>query len=410
MNSHFKNSFKSSSEIFKREEVFEPSYIPTSLIHREEELTNLARYFRPILQRNKETPGKFIIIYGSVGSGKTVVVKKFGATLEKYSEENKDGSVAKIVFFHLNCRRERSWNILLTSILRQMIPAFPLRGYSASELIEYLGTVIRERNLRLLLCLDEIDFLLSQTKGRDILYSLIRNHESIQVSPRESISLILITRNPNFRFYLDNALFSSLSKRMLDFPPYSQSQLQNILEARAKAGLKAHSYSFEVLNVIAAIASVASDARFAIELLWRAAKIAEGRSSTEILYEHIRAAQVSIFPIKQSFITDIPQHQQLVLLALASLLQEKKDQRFVFSKEIQKKYAQICRGRGVKPRKTTQFWLYLQELNKHGFLQLKVINRHEDGVSLGRMAKVSINDLPVDELTTLLLEYMKDKE
>jgi cell division control protein 6 len=410
IDSHLKKYFEASSKIFQNEEVFEPSYIPNCLIHREEELSNLARYFRPLLTKDKETHGKYIIIYGSVGSGKTAVVKKFGATLEQYSKDKKNDSVAKIAFFHLNCRRERSWNILLTSILRQMISGFPLRGYSASELLEYLGTVTKERNQKLLLCLDEIDYLLMQSKDKDILYALIRNHETIHRSTRGSISLILITRNPNFQYFLDNALFSSLSKRILDFPPYTQSQLLNILKARAKIGLKAHSYSLEILNVIASIADKGNDARYAIELLWRAAKIAEGRSSTEILYEHVRKAQVSIFPVKQSFITDIPLHQQLVLLALASLLQEKNDQRFVLSREIRMKYSQICKTKGITPRKTTQFWLYLQELHKHGFLQLKVINRHKDGTSLGRIAQVSINDLPVDELTTLLLETMKTTE
>ncbi|MHA2054608.1 MAG: Cdc6/Cdc18 family protein, partial [Candidatus Hodarchaeales archaeon] len=271
IDSHLKKYFEASSKIFQNEEVFEPSYIPNCLIHREEELSNLARYFRPLLNKDKETHGKNIIIYGSVGSGKTAVVKKFGATIEQYSKDKKNDSVAKIAFFHLNCRRERSWNILLTSILRQMISGFPLRGYSASELLEYLGTVTKERNQKLLLCLDEIDYLLMQSKDKDILYALIRNHETIHRSTRGSISLILITRNPNFQYFLDNALFSSLSKRILDFPPYTQSQLLNILKARAKIGLKAHSYSLEILNVIASIADKGNDARYAIELLWRAA-------------------------------------------------------------------------------------------------------------------------------------------
>jgi cell division control protein 6 len=219
----------------------------------------------------------------------------------------------------------------------------------------------------------------------------------------------MITRNPNFRYYLDNALFSSLRKRMIDFHPYTQSQLLNILKARAVSGLKSHAYSVEILKVIASIASKSSDARYAIELLWRAGKIAEGCSSSEIMYEHIRKAQVSIFPVKQSFITDIPLHQQLVLLAIASILHKKTDQRFVLSQEIRTTYSKICKTRGLNPRKTTQFWSYLQELSKLGFLQLEVINRHENGSSLGRTAKVSINDLPVAELTNFLLDKVKSE-
>ncbi len=130
--------FDRQSQIFKKEDVFEPSYIPESLHHRENELSALANHFKPIIARDSNIHTKQVIIQGSVGLGKTAVAKHFGLTLESYSQKNRDSGIERVLFFHLNCRRLRSWNLIFTSILRQLFPAFTFRGFSASELLEFL--------------------------------------------------------------------------------------------------------------------------------------------------------------------------------------------------------------------------------------------------------------------------------
>jgi len=394
--------FNQRSQIFKKEEVFEPSFIPESLYHREKEFSALANHFKPILARSSNFHGKQVIIQGSVGLGKTAVAKQFGMTLETYSQKNYNSVLDSILFFHLNCRRLRSWNLIFTSILRQLVPAFPLRGFGASELLEFLGSIMEERNQKMLLCLDEIDHLISRSNGQDILYSLIRGSEGIRQGKSSTISLILITRNPNFQSYLDPALFSSLSKRMIIFPAYTFAQLYDIISRRAKQGLNSSAFSPEIMKTIAAIAHKQSDARYAIELLWRAGKTAEGERSQEILYEHIRKAQISNFPVKQSLITDLPLHQKLVLFTISQLLQQRNDEGYILSNEIKREYEITCGLKGIIPRKQTQFWIYIQELTNSGLITSKIINRHKNGKSQGRTAKISISDFPVGELTTFL--------
>ena len=394
--------FDQQSQIFKREGVFEPSYTPESLYHRENELSVLANHFKSIIGPMSTIHAKQVIIQGSVGLGKTAVAKHFGYTLESYSQKDKSSGIRKIQFFHLNCRRLRSWNLIFTSILRQIVAAFPLRGFSSSELLEFLESVLEERNQKILLCLDEIDHLISKSNGQDILYSLIRGTEGTQRGKTSNISLILITRNPNFHSFLDPALFSSLSKRMIIFSAYTLGQLNDIITFRAEQGLKFSAYSPEILKMIAEIAHKQKDARYAIELLWRAGKTAEGEKTNEILYEHVRKAQLSSFPVKQSLITDLPLHQKLVLFTIAQLLEQRNNEGFILSSELKREYEITCGIKGVTPRKQTQFWIYIQELSKNVFITSEVVNRHNKGKSKGRTAKISISDFPVGELTYFL--------
>ncbi len=102
--------FEQQSQIFKKEEVFAPSFVPESLHHREKELSTLANHFKSTLAKSSNILGKQVIIQGSVGLGKTAVAKQFGITLESYSQMNNKTSIDSILFFHLNCRRLRSWN------------------------------------------------------------------------------------------------------------------------------------------------------------------------------------------------------------------------------------------------------------------------------------------------------------
>lgn len=390
--------------IFKNEQVFEPTYSPKKLVHRDKELAYLANHFRSITFRDSLNSCKQVVIQGPVGSGKTAVAKHLGATLERYCSMNPSQQAARIMFFHLNCRRQKSWHSIFTNILRQLVPAFPIRGFSANELLTYLIRILEEKNQGLLLCLDEIDYILP--KGQDMLYSLIRHHEGTRRGDQNQarISLILITRNPQFQKLLDPVLLSSLSQRLITFEPYTAPQLFDILSLRAHTGLFNEGYSNEIISQVANIASKrGGDARYAIELLWRSGKITDQEGSSKIDLEHLRRAQAEVFPVKNSIITDLSFQLKNVLLALAVLLDNEKTRSFVTTRELRKKYTEICKETNLLPRKQTQFWSYLQDLSQQGLIELRVHNRHtDDGKSVGRTSMIGISDIPVSNLLYLL--------
>ena len=138
------------------------------------------------------------------------------------------------------------------------------------------------------------------------MYFGILHHEHVP------ISLILITRNPHFLTLLDTALLSSLSYSLIVFNPYNPVQMFDILSRRVQEGLHEKTCSDDIIKSITSLTINNGDARTAIELLWRSAKVAEQEVSPQIDFEHIRKAKSSIFPIKRSVITDLPQQQKFV--------------------------------------------------------------------------------------------------
>ncbi len=392
------------SLIFKDEQVFDPTYIPEYLVHRNNELTYLATQFKSMMYRDLIHSGKQVVIQGPVGSGKTAVAKHFGFTLENYSRLNLKSKVAQIIYFHLNCRRQRSWNSIFTTILRQLVPAFPIRGFSADELLTYLIKVLEERDQSILLCLDEFDYILY--KGQDMLYSLIRYNEGIKQNKQStaSISLILVTRNPQFQTLLDPVLVSSLSQRIIKFERYTNDQLFDILSLRALKGLKHKAYSEEVIKKICEISSdQGGEVRYAIELLWRSGKFAEQEGVSTIKTEHVKRAQTNNFPIKDSIISDLPLQHKTVLRAIALLLNSDNVKTFVTTTELKKKYIEICKKYNLPPRKQTQFWVYLQDLAQQGLIELKIENRHNGkGKSNGRTSIIRLSNIPVSYLLFIL--------
>ncbi len=394
--------FDQKNNLIKDESVFEPNFIPESLLHREKELELLANYFKSILSDSSSTYGKQILIQGSVGLGKTAVVRKFGETLEEYCENRSHSIKKNIFYYHVNCRRQRSWYLIFTSILRRLVPAFPVRGFSTDELLNYLIKILEERRQSMLLCLDEIDYLVSNSEEQNILYSLIRYHEGSNHDSCSQISLIMVTRNVIFQNLLDKAIQSSLSQKTVYFARYKEDQLYDILMIRAEKGLFKTAYTPQIIGIVASLAYEHGDARYAIELLWRSAKIAEQEKVQNIEIEHVRKAQISVFPIKQSMVTELSPQMKQVLLALAILLRDEKTRAFVNTTEVREKYEEICIQSKMKPRKPTQFWSYLQQLSKYGLINLKVHNRHKNGKSEGRVTSIGISDVPVSDLLFLL--------
>lgn len=409
----FQKAFKNNQSVFKMvednqsgESVFSTNYIPDQIWHREDEMRQLVNYFRSIIT-HPTTSNRRVILYGVVGTGKTVLSRAFAIQLSNFLKEQENSrNRPNFRFFHVNCRKTKTPHLILTTILRQLVPGFPLRGFSVEELLRMFTLLLYEQNLVSLLILDEIDYLIPDERI-DFLYALSRIEESPPMrnnhhigyskeSEESRFNLLTITRDPNFRYYLDDSTSSSLGKNIITFPPYTRNQLFDIISSRAEKGLQESAYDDELLEVIASLAEENGDARFAIELLWRAAKLADQDFDSRISAEHIRRAMVSILPMEKSIVEDLNIHQKLLLLSIAKILS--KDRNFVTTPVVQKEYQRICEEANIHPRRQTQIWSYLKDLGKLGLIQQEVENRHRNGKSCGRITKISIRDLPLEEI------------
>ncbi len=395
-------------DVNQGEKVFTSSYTPHSIWHREDEMKALVSYFKSIIT-SPTASSKKVILYGPVGTGKTVISHAFGTELTTYIAKNRDHGEPRFRYFHINCRKTKTPHLILTTILRYLVSGFPLRGFSVDELLRMFTLLLYEQNLTVLLVLDEIDYLLPEERT-DFLYSLSRLEESPIIREEFELSqdrlesrfnLLTITRDKNFRYYLDTSTASSLGRNYITFAPYTRYQLFDILATRAELGLCEDSYSDELLDTVASLAEEKGDARFAIELLWRTAKICEAEGEKKLSTEHVRRAVVEVLPIEKSIIDDLNTHQKLVLLSIARLLSVC-NQSFVTTLEVKGEYERVCEEASIRSRRQTQVWAYLKDLGRLGLIQQEVENRHTNGRSLGRISTIRIRDLPTEEIITSL--------
>src|SRR5208282_4857400 len=83
---------------------------------------------------------------------------------------------------------------------------------------------------------------------------------------------------------------------------------------------KENAVSDEALQLVAGIGEQSGDARYSIELLWRAGKYADSENVKHVSTEHVRKAAGSVYPtLRGEYISALSPHEKYMLLALASV-------------------------------------------------------------------------------------------
>ena len=382
------------SSIFKDESKLSIDYVPEHLPHRENELKQLALIFKVVLER----PGNSqkVIITGNIGTGKTALAKNFGSQIVAIA--NRRG--VNIHYIHINCRRERTSFTILNKIVKTFNPNIPRRGFSTEELFQIMKENLEEKDANVILTLDELDFLLRR-EGEELLYSLVRLFDE-QLNAVQRLSLIGIMRSEDLFRSLDLSIISSLQKNIIRLREYTADQLETILSERVKEAFHVGTITDEEIKFIADIAAKQGDARYALEILWRAGKIADAQGITRILPEHIREAKSEIYPvIRKDVLRDLPFQHKALLLAISRTLT--KERAYVTTSEIEKVYKIVCEEYNIRPRRHTQFWGFLKELEKQGIITTEISG---NGMK-GKTTLISLPDIPTSILEQEILNLLE---
>ncbi len=351
------------SKILKDSQVLSPDYLPPQLIGRKNEITDLARIFKPL--DSKGYPSNALVL-GYPGSGKTVVTKFL---LSKLMErlENEKILDHPLRWVYISCKIKPTPNGILYEIIKQIDPEtkIPMKGFSLDYYYSALWDIIRKCNVSLVIVLDEIDYL----KSDGLLYNLSRAGESRLLPNRHFISTIGISNDLHYGKDLDNRVKSSMNFKDHIFDPYNVDQIRMILCDRVKLAFYEGAILEETVNLSAAIsARVHGDARKAIELLRASAIYAEEHGFLQVLPEHIDGAfnEVDI----DRFLTlapAMPLHKKLVLLAILKLVNYNRPTTTV--KDITNTYFQICEEIGETPRHRTTISNSIGELTMIGMIK-----------------------------------------
>ncbi|UCH57692.1 MAG: ORC1-type DNA replication protein [Candidatus Bathyarchaeota archaeon] len=383
--------------VFVDEAVLDLNYIPSRLLHRDAELRFLTNLFRFIVDTPYEMSQRALIL-GGVGSGKTALAQKFGLNLKEEARRRR----VRVEYIHVNCRESRgSLFMILQRAVRRLRPNFPDRGFSANELLDTLMRILDEEDTQLVLCLDEVDALIDE-EGSDALYNLTRVQEERLEGPRR-LSLICISKDPEKFRELDKSTLSTLQRNAIRMPEYTRPQLSDIVTSRAEIAYRPGAISPEIIDFISELAtSEGGDARYAIDILWRAGKYADTDYAREVLPEHVRKATAIVFPaIRPEEIRQLSRHEKLALLGIARHFMHSRETKATTG-EAELSYQVVCEEYGEEPRGHTQFWKYLNRLSGVG-----VISTALQASERGRTQLISLPKVPAEALERELTKIIE---
>lgn len=391
--------------VFKDETKLDINYIPIRLVHREMEMRLLSEFFNFLLT-HPEKMAQRVLIVGDVGAGKTALSQRFGIDLAQQAKQRG----INLRYIHVNCRQYHgSLFLILHHAVSAFHPNFPKRGFSAEELLSIFLQVLDENNAYALLVLDEFESLIER-EGSEAVYKLTRLQEA-RLNKPQRVSLIGILKSLNVIEGLDASTRSTLQSNIIRLEKYSKEQLADIVSDRVQLAFKPLTVPDETVSLIAELASLENgNARFAIELLWRAGKYADAEDLGFVTPECVRKAVSSVFAtVKKSDLASLSLHEKLLLLGIARFFKENTDRAYASLSEVERAYAVACEEFNVQPHSHTQLWKYLQTFSALGVIKKSVSATDKRGrTTLICLPGISAHEL--EGMLSTLLERDKTGE
>lgn len=315
-----------SSQRIKDFRVFDFNHIPEEPLMREEAKLVIDAYLRYL----KTGIANHLFVFGSRGSGKTLMIKYIQRLLAKRGG---------VDILYVNCRQHNT----SFKILAHLLGVRP-RGCSLDELWHRFSDIHRRR---LIIVLDEVDLLSDKDRNKDLLYLLAR-------SPHNYMA-VLLSNHPRFLNRLDESIRSSLQPEQAHFRNYCAQEILEILHDRAKVGL--HEVPEAELAQIAAmtVRTTNSDVRVAIKTLYYIAL--EEAGNVEEVFSRARR------DILKDVLVDLNIRNLLILRAAREAPEP-------FVKEVYARYRRISRDEREEPFSYVYFYSSLSYLQSIGLILL----------------------------------------
>ena len=366
--------------IFKNKQVLQIDYFPENILHREQQIKQVASVLACSLRLEKPSN---LFVYGKTGTGKTLVVKYVANQLLKKSKELK----TPLNILYINCKLKKVSDTeyrILTEIMNQLGQKVPFTGLPTQTIYRKFIDVLEESKNLTIIIFDEIDQAVKKITD-EFLYNFTRlNNELVN----SQISLVGISNDLTFLDSLDPRVKSSLSEEEIVFPPYNAFQLQDILKQRAKLAFRKGVLEEGVIEKIAALAAKEhGDARRAIDLLRISAELVERDGKNKLTLDYIDKA---IEKIEREKILDLvetqPKHHQLVLLTIINLKEKNKKEK-IYTGDIYNKYLEISSSLKLEPLTQRRVSDIIAELDMLGLINAPVVSKGR----YGRTREIKIN-------------------
>ncbi|PSH00550.1 MAG: cell division control protein Cdc6 [Nanohaloarchaea archaeon SW_7_46_7] len=380
--------------VFKNKDALTTSYKPDNILHREEQINDLASILAPSLKGNDPSN---VFLYGSVGTGKTLVVQHVTDELRSVAGEQE----IDLNILYINCKMKKVADTeyrLLAKLARQLGEEVPSTGLPTDEIYNRFFEALKDQGGVVVIALDEIDALVKKV-GDEFLYNLTRINDDLEDT---KVSILGISNDLNFTDYMDSRVKSSLSEEEIIFAPYNAIELREILRDRTEKAFVEGSLQDGVISKCSALAAQEhGDARRALDLLRVAGELAERSEVEKIEKEHVNKAQSKIERDRVvETVRSQPKHSKLVLYTILDMTEDEDE---IATGDVYSEYKELCQGVDVSELTQRRVSGLISELDMLGVVNAKVISKGR----YGRTRQISV-DLS-ENIRSRLEEMVEEK-
>ena len=274
---------RSDQTLFRDPDVFELTFVPDHLHHRDAQVRELAFLISPALRGGSALSA---ILRGPPGTGKTTTVRRI---FREVTEETQ-----RVIPVYVNCRQDHTPLAVYGSIFKQVCgyPA-PLAGRYLDDVKEGIAARLQDRDAALVVCLDDADELLPAGTYNTLLYQLLRLYEKWDVR-KAGVFAVTSNLGLNLAAEADPSVWSVFHPTEINFLPYTKTEVREILTDRVRQGLYPRVISKVLLDRIAGIAAGEQDIRIGIALVRAAVLRAEKDGRRRVDSDDVTAAARAI--------------------------------------------------------------------------------------------------------------------
>lgn len=388
------SSYVDKDSVFKNKDALTTNWRPDNILHRDEQIDELASILAPSLKGNDPSN---VFLYGSVGTGKTLIVKHVTEQLKTVADD-KDIDVDII---YINCKMKKVADTeyrLLAKLAKELGEDVPSTGLATEEIYNRFFEGLQEQKGVVVIALDEIDALVKKV-GDEFLYNLTRINDDLDET---KVSILGISNDLNFTEYMDSRVQSSLSEEEIIFPPYNAIELRKILKDRTDKAFVEDTLADGVISKCSALAAQEhGDARRALDLLRVAGELSERSESETVEKEHVDRAQSKIERDRVvETVRSQPKHSKLVLYTILEMTEDEDE---IATGDVYSEYKGLCEELEISELTQRRVSGLISELDMLGVINAKVISKGR----YGRTRQISV-DLS-ENIRGQLREMVEDK-
>lgn len=382
--------------IFKNKALVKVSYLPENIsdaLHRGDVIRKLQNC---LLDVSQNLAPNNIIIYGKMGTGKTLISNLVLKDLQTVA--TKKG--IKVTVIEINCEDAKSETGVIGKINNNLL--FELSGKlkvsignSKTRNNLYFNNYFNELDGILIIILDEID----KIKNPDMINKLAR---TISTKNGQPPCLIMITNDIYFKENLAGHTKSVLAENEIQFNPYDANQLSDILNARIKKAFYPNVVGEMVVPLCAALsAQEHGDARKAMNLLCKSGEVAENKGKEIIEEEDVREAN-EILEVDRviEVVKTLPTQSKLTLYSCIIAIEEGRKNECTIG-EVYNLYRFHARELDIDILTQRRITDLVSELDSLGIVNAIVTSQGR----YGRSKKISINSRRENIKKTILQDY-----